>query len=279
MTLPYFKNADTRWGSGTGAGVDGRLTSLQGDENIWNLHSRVTTLEDAGAVGVSNITTDGGTLTVHLSDGTMKGPFALPIAKINPVGPWTNDQTLHYLDLVSVAGVGQFLVLEDHTTDASPATFDPNATDGTTANNALYYRWGPAPDDAYDVMVSATGALPGDSGILAQVIIPRSIEIIAPVLDAFAYLATAAQVTTQTLELEKWTGGTGEDIGSITFTPGTDVDTGGGQTGTITFAATVSFAAGDRLIVRASASADVANTAGDVASDFSLVIPAARLDV
>ena len=75
MTNPVFRNDDTRWGSGTGSGVGGKLTSLQVDENFYGLDQRVDTLEAATPKAISSTTYTGNTITVNYNDATSDGPF------------------------------------------------------------------------------------------------------------------------------------------------------------------------------------------------------------
>ncbi len=73
-------------------------------------------------------------MTVWLEDGTALGPFTLPTAMIRYRGDWTVSTVYSELDLVAVEDVGLYLVLEDHTSDAS--SFDALAEDGE--GNPLY---------------------------------------------------------------------------------------------------------------------------------------------
>lgn len=137
----HFKNTDgTRWGSGDGAGTDGRLSSLQGDENIWLLRGRVKDMEDnpPTAVSILGFTVIGSQMQVNMSDGSTQGPFDLPIATFRLVGEWVNSMALLKLDIFTVEHDGVYFVNLPHTTPASPATFDPEATDGS--GNPLYTK-------------------------------------------------------------------------------------------------------------------------------------------
>lgn len=267
-----FKNTDTRWGAGTGSGVDGKLTSLQGDENTYEAKIRIEALEGQEAVSVSSITYTGSTITFNMSDSTTHGPFPLPVAMINPVGEWQADTHYNYLDLVNVRAQGIFLVLIEHTTATD---FDANATDGSTDNSPIYQLWAPNPAREYDIAISYKGEPPGDSSIIAQILAPHSYTLLSGIEDAFAYLGTAAQNQTLVFSIEQ----NGSEIGTITFEPGVGAETDGGQFGVIEFPNDTDFVPGDRLVIRAPAVSDVPTTDGfPVASDLSVSIPATRTD-
>lgn len=122
---------------------EGRLlTSLEIDTNFYDLLTRTIALETGGSFGLDSIGYTGGSITFNWSDSTTSGPFALPIAMPTPAGEWLNDTTYHRLDLISVEGVGQFMVLQDHTTPVAPAEFDPDAVSEDTDGDSLYFPIG-----------------------------------------------------------------------------------------------------------------------------------------
>lgn len=272
MTI-VFKNDDTRWGVGTGAGVGGKITSLQGDENNYEFLTRIAALEDAdGPVSIASIEvgSNGNTITVNLTDGSTAGPFALPVAMINPVGEWQPSTHYNYLDLFNVRAQGVYLVLIEHISDTE---FDPEATDGTTDNNPLYQLWAPLRDIDYDVGFSIMGSIEGSTSrdLLAQYVLPRSIVMSAGLDGAYAFLAVATNTEDLDLSIEK----NGDEIGTIVFSPGVGLQgtDGTGQFATITFLSEVSFVAGDRIAIRGPTSTDLS------ASDLSITLPATRTDL
>ncbi len=122
-----------RWGAGKGS----NLAPLEVDENWWEVEGRLQTVEAAAleaANGIANVTVTGSQMTVYLEDGTPLGPFTLPTAMIRYRGDWTVSTAYSELDLVAVEEVGLYLVLEDHTSDAS--SFDALAED--SEGNPLY---------------------------------------------------------------------------------------------------------------------------------------------
>lgn len=265
-----FKNDDTRWGSGTGSGVDGKLTSLQFDENNYHLKTAVETLQGAVPKAISSITYLANAIQVNYNDNTSDGPFPLPVALINPVGEWMPNTHYNYLDLFNVGGQGVFLVLLEHTSDA---TFDANATDGTTDNSPLYQLWAPLRDINYDIAFSIMGNIEGSTArlLLGEYILPRSIVMAQDLDGAYAFLGVATSVEDLDLSIEK----NGEEIGTITFSPGVNTQgtDGLGQFATISFPSEISFDAGDRIAIRGPTSADAD------AADLSITLPATRTDL
>lgn len=108
-------------------GKGSKLTKGELDGNFHDLLLRIIELETGGAFGLDSIEYNGASITFHWSDETSSGPFFLPVATFRARGVWDNDLELMYLDVVTVPSVGTFLVMIDHTTDPSPAVFDPAA--------------------------------------------------------------------------------------------------------------------------------------------------------
>lgn len=165
MTLVFRNDIGPYTGKGS------PLTSLEVDGNFYDLDTRVIALED-NPFGLASISFTGGSITFNWSDSTSSGPFALPIAMPEAKGEWQNDTTYNRLDIVSVDGVGYFLVLQDHHTAVAPATFDPaeETTDGLiyqqigggdfTAVMRYKGEWDNGTEySAYDVVTNATYGL------------------------------------------------------------------------------------------------------------------------
>jgi hypothetical protein len=123
MTITYVGNG--AWGTGQGA----PLSQPQHDGNVFDHETRIAALEAIPAgVGVDDITSSGNVVTFHLSNATtIDIAFDLPV--LNPRGEWQNNTAYSYPDVVTVSGLGLFIVLESHTSPASPEVFDPNAGD------------------------------------------------------------------------------------------------------------------------------------------------------
>lgn len=86
-----YKNTDGgRWGAGKGA----PLTSMEADLNIWQIIERVTAIETNPVmpVEIDYIELIGNTLTFHMTDYSVHGPFSLPQAAFNFTGAF---QPLH----------------------------------------------------------------------------------------------------------------------------------------------------------------------------------------
>jgi hypothetical protein len=127
-----FRTLDVlRWGAAGGLGTGGNLTSLQLDENFWELLTRVQNLETnpPEAVSIQSFTIVGSQMEINMTNGDTQGPFTLPIAIFRDVGEWVNDLPLLPLDFFSVPNRGWYRTRIAHTTPASPAIFDPDAID------------------------------------------------------------------------------------------------------------------------------------------------------
>jgi hypothetical protein len=114
------------WGPGEGR----NLTAGEVDDNFYGHETRIGDLETdpPAAVGISNFVVDGTQLTIFLSNGTQFGPYTLPTAVFRSRGEWAAATGYFAMDLVTVAGSGLYLVLQNHTSDA---TFDEDATNSS----------------------------------------------------------------------------------------------------------------------------------------------------
>lgn len=242
-----FRTTDPdRWGGAGGLGTGGNLTPLQFDENMWELLTRIQALEanPAEGVGILNFTVIGSQMEVSMTDGTTRGPFDLPIATFRDVGEWTNSLPLFPLDFFSVQGQGWYRTNIQHTTPASPAVFDPAAVDtligSPTEGDPLYTLvFG---EDTYIYVIGFF--FPGRPGLgiddntamMGHVLVhPITLLATLPLSKASLKVDAAASMS---FKIQK----NGTDIGTVNFAAGA-------LTGTFTFAADVSFVAGDVLTV------------------------------
>jgi hypothetical protein len=143
MTIKFRTDDTGRTGYETGIGRN--LYPGEVDGNFWDLLSRIIDLETdpAAGVGIDSITVSGSQMTVHLTDATTQGPFTLPTSSPRLRGAWAASTAYYKWDIVTVAGLGAFFVVQNHT---SAATFDPDAgnTDGDFYQ-AIYADPGSAP--------------------------------------------------------------------------------------------------------------------------------------
>jgi hypothetical protein len=128
MTLIYRTAGP--WGAGKGA----NLVAGEVDGNFFDLDGRVGAVEDnipAAAVGIAFFAvTPPNLFYVHMTDGTIQGPFALPQLAWNFLGEWTPN-TVYSVNDVFTANGSTYMVLINHT---SANLFDPNANDGAGHN-------------------------------------------------------------------------------------------------------------------------------------------------
>jgi hypothetical protein len=132
----------TSIGEYTGKGSP--LTKEEVDGNFHDLLTRTITLEDGGLFSCESVDYTGTAITFNWSDDTSSGPFVLPVATFTARGVWLNDTMYMYLDVVTVVGVGTFLVQIEHTTPSLPAGFDPAAVN--ESDELLYLRLADAVD-------------------------------------------------------------------------------------------------------------------------------------
>jgi hypothetical protein len=127
MTLHYRETdpISGRWTANT-SGV--KLSSFQGDENIWTLDLRITATQAmiTASRGIVSITSSLGELTFHMSDSTTEGPIAIPVLAFHGRGAWAPSTAYSLNDTFYINGAA-YLVEFPHT---SALTFSAGANDG-----------------------------------------------------------------------------------------------------------------------------------------------------
>jgi hypothetical protein len=121
------------WGSGKGA----NLTPGEVDNNFWELAQAIVDLaaNPALPVGIANITVSGTSMTITLTDGTVMGPFTLPVLTFRWRGEWQPFTTYAELDVFTVTHVGIYMVQVEHTTGAA---FEPDLLVPPTTGSPAY---------------------------------------------------------------------------------------------------------------------------------------------
>jgi len=267
MTIVYVTTG--AWGAGTGT----PNSAAQVDGNFYDVDQRVLDLVADLAEGkrIDTVTYTNSSMTFHYTDGTSQ-LIPLPIAVLEYVGPWLNSTPYMRGNLITARN-GFYQVLEDHTTPAVPAPFDPNATDGSTDQNRLYQLWMPQRDVNYDAAIFVPGGIQREAGeLLFQGIANRTMNLGTGNEGAYAYLEVGNDSTGATdviISIEK----NGTEIGTITFEAAGEIDTAGGQQGDFTILEAVAFAEGDRYALRVTQS-DNAEPAG-----LSVTLPFVRTDI
>lgn len=115
------------WGAGEGRD----LTAAEVDGNFHEADQRLDILEavDVGGNVITNITASGSSLYVYTEDGTIYGPFELPVSQWRDMGEWASGTAYFENDVVSVTGYGLYRVLEAHTSFGT--AFDADATNSS----------------------------------------------------------------------------------------------------------------------------------------------------
>ena len=108
------------WGAGKGA----NLQPAEVDSNFWSVAQAIVDLQNnpAQAVGIASIGVSGTQMTITLTDGTVLGPYTLPVLTFRWRGEWAPSTSYAQLDVVTITNVGIYMVQIAHT---SGATFDP----------------------------------------------------------------------------------------------------------------------------------------------------------
>lgn len=263
MTIFYVTTG--AWGAGTGT----PNSAAQVDGNFYDLDQRVIDLVADVAEGkrIESVTYSSNSMTFNYTDGTTQ-VIPLPVATLQYVGDWLNS-TPYGRGQLFTGGNGFYQVLQNHTTPAWPAPFDPNAMAG---GNPLYELWMPLRDVNYDAAIFVPGSIQrAPDELLFQGIANRSMGLASGNERAYAYLDIGDSSTGATdiiLSIEK----NRIEIGTITFVAG-DIDTDGGQVGAFNIPAGTDFAEGDHYALRVTQS-DNAEAAG-----LSVTLPFVRTDI
>jgi hypothetical protein len=121
------------WGPGKGA----NLTPSEVDTNFWELAQAIVdlTANPALPVGIASIAVSGTQMTITLTDGTVLGPFTLPVLTFRWRGEWQPFTSYAVLDVFTVLNTGIYMVQIAHTTDAA---FDANLLVPPTTGSPAY---------------------------------------------------------------------------------------------------------------------------------------------
>jgi hypothetical protein len=147
------------WGAGKGA----NLQPTEVDANFWELAQAIVDLQSnpAQPVGIESISVSGTQMTITLTDGTVMGPFTLPVLTFRWRGEWVPLAAYAELDVFTVEFTGIFMAVLAHT---SGATFDPNiAVSGEPALLQLFGSTDASLSGLSDVEITAG---PNDGEVL-----------------------------------------------------------------------------------------------------------------
>lgn len=101
------------------------LTAAEVDANFLAVATAIMDLQDdrPEPSNITSISVLGRFMTITLDNGSIFGPFPLPVTEFRYRDEWTPLTVYNALDWFTVSGVGIFSVMYDHTSDAE---FDPN---------------------------------------------------------------------------------------------------------------------------------------------------------
>ena len=161
------------WGAGKGANLD----AGEVDDNFWSLAQAIVDLQNNPAlpVGIASISVSGTEMTITLSDGSVMGPFTLPVLTFRWRGEFEGGVSYATLDVFTVSSgnafidpitvrYGIFLVQVAGTW----AIFEPDNTDD--ADTPLYLQLFGSVDTLLstlgDVTLTPPGGPPLDGDVL-----------------------------------------------------------------------------------------------------------------
>ena len=116
-----------------GAGLSRDLHPTEVDQNFYELKGIIDSIladMPGTTVSIADITQTGNNHYVHLTDGSILGPFTLPVVHMVFRGEWLPATAYYVSDVVTTNGA-VYMVLANHT---SRDTFDPAANDGAGQN-------------------------------------------------------------------------------------------------------------------------------------------------
>jgi hypothetical protein len=118
------------WGAGKGA----NLVAAEVDGNFYDINNRLTVTEETipTLVSIDHFAVSGNAFYIHMTDGTIQGPFALPVTTWNFRGTWRPNTNYMLNDVTDYNGA-VYMVLFNH---ISATVFDAGANDG--AGHAYY---------------------------------------------------------------------------------------------------------------------------------------------
>lgn len=104
------------WGPGKGS----NLQPSEVDSNFWAIAQAIVDLETNPAVpnGIESISVSGTQMYITLTDGTVMGPFTLPVLTFRWRGEWQPNTSYAELDVFTVTHTGIFMVLVSHVSGA-----------------------------------------------------------------------------------------------------------------------------------------------------------------
>lgn len=96
------------WGPGKGA----NLQASEVDNNFWALAQEINSLinDPTQPNGIAGISVSGTQMYITLNDGTVLGPYTLPVLTFRWRGEWTASTPYAQLDVFTVSGSGIFFV-------------------------------------------------------------------------------------------------------------------------------------------------------------------------
>lgn len=224
------------------------LSSVQGDENIRTLNSRLQALEldPPSAVSIDHFVVEGTLLTIYLSNGSSQGPFVLPTAQWRWTGEYVIGITYLPGDIFTESSNVYFV----RVMHVAPDPFDANLF---TGDGFAYIKILAKAAQRYDIGSFFIDKIAGgleEPEVLFLHVAAENITIYPLLAHSQAFLRVAATTATISLPIFWNTDTIITMIGVIRFEPGVGLTSDGGQHGTFEIVdeyLPLTIAIGDRL--------------------------------
>jgi hypothetical protein len=215
--------------------VGRNLTASEADQDLINLAEAIVALQNDRPVpnSIAAIDVEGAQMTISLLDGTVLGPFPLPVLQWKWRALWTPFTLFDVLDTFVVEETGIFSVLVPHT---SGATFDAGLL---IASLPAYQKiWGFQPSDisiVYDIEMIDLGLLADATRplvfvALRKILIPASTGLpaihVANLIDPPASVQQVVPLFHNTTEIGRITIDVGENTGIVVIDQNETIDLG-----------------------------------------------------
>lgn len=153
------------------------------DGNFTYLKALVDAFTAPAGVGIVSISVAGDKMTIHLSDGSTRGPFQLPTTTTKWRDGYVPGFSFHALDAFSIDGDGVYLVMADH---VAPDVFDPGYVADGAAAYLKIFGFEVTPNSAVPVInYTDTHTLgSADAGGWVRMDAPGPVDVVVPFNEA-----------------------------------------------------------------------------------------------
>ncbi len=212
------------WGAGKGS----PLTSVEVDLNFWDFQQQINALiaDPLEPNQIASFSLSGRLLSVVMANGTVFGPYALPVATFRDRGDWAASTAYLAFDFFKVPLLGLYLALENFT---SGLVFDANAVN-VGGEPLLRKLIGQVDETTQKIAFNWIGPFPSDRSVLFTYQTDDAI-IISSDAPGITMLGVAASANDLSFPIEH----NGAVVGSLEFLAGVGGGAAGSQQGEVLF--------------------------------------------